>query len=184
MPNVTAVPLRFFYAAGYDVEEDLGFNVGRHTTRWHMTTDSPEIYAMLTVPSVKSPDWKEDVGHQQVYVFNQPVVGTVTLYRYLNRLSGDHFFTTSAEEGNQAIAKYDCVSEGISCYLSPTQVPFTVPLYRLLVNKKYHHYLIDPYERAQEMAGKFDSISNVHWPASDEGITGFVWTSPVSLPAQ
>ena len=161
MANATAVRLRSFFAAGDD-----------DTPKWHMTTDGPEIVAML---SGNSPEWTEDVDFGEVYVFNQLIVDTVTLYRYRNRLSGDHFFTTSETEGNQAIVKYDCVPEGICCYLAPTQSPGTVPLYRLLYNNKYHRYLTNADVRAIDMYRGW---------AEDEGITGFVWTSPVSLPAQ
>jgi hypothetical protein len=45
---------------------------------------------------------------------------------------GDHFYTTSAAERDNAIANFGYSSEGVACYVFDSQAPGTTPLYRLL----------------------------------------------------
>src|SRR5262245_12534187 len=128
--EVAAVRLRGFYNSDSD---------GR--TRYHMTIYDTEAAAMRVINEWR--EWEQPIG----FVFEQRVIGTVPLYRYRGRSNGDHFFTTSEPEGNQAIAKYDYVPEGICCYISPTPQPGAVPLFRLLWGGRHHYYLTDAYQR-------------------------------------
>ena len=41
----------------------------------------------------------------------------VPLFRLYSAAQGDHFYTTSADERDNAIAQYGYVSEGIACYV-------------------------------------------------------------------
>jgi Common central domain of tyrosinase/Repeat of unknown function (DUF5648) len=45
---------------------------------------------------------------------------------------GDHFYTTSAAERDNAVASFGYTSEGTACYVFDNQQPGTTPLYRLL----------------------------------------------------
>jgi hypothetical protein len=113
--------------------------------------------------------------HCMAWVFAQPVQGTVPVYRYLNPETGKHFFTTSHEEGQQAVYRYGFADEGICCYVAPTQLPGTVPLYRLYSDKGGHFYTTDSrLEQWLELRENFRS----------EGITGYVWATSVNLPSQ
>lgn len=69
----------------------------------------------------------------------------VPLYRLQGH--GDHFYTTSAQERDNAIAQYGYVSEGIACYVndSPTdaltlrdQLAMSA-LGSIVLDQSYHH---------------------------------------------
>jgi cold shock CspA family protein len=48
----------------------------------------------------------------------QPI--TVPLLRAFNRTSGDHFYTTSAAERDNVVAKSGYVDEGVACHVFPS----------------------------------------------------------------
>ena len=77
------------------------------------------------------------------YVYSKRLGKSKPLYRLLSKgnNAGDHFYTTSVSEGNNAIKQHNYVYEGISCYIFDTQEEgVTVPLYRLLSNKIGDHF--------------------------------------------
>ena len=102
--------------------------------------------------------------------------GSVPFYRFLNN-EGNHFFTASRAEALSAMRSYGYRSEGICCYIAPTQLPGTVPLYRLRRpgRNSVHRYLIDQYEKDRLIAA--DGYVN-------EGIAGYVWTTAVTRTVQ
>jgi uncharacterized protein DUF5648 len=100
------------------------------------------------------------------YVFGQQVQGAVPLYRYMNPKSGDHFFTTNHEEGDNAINSYGYVGENQCCFVSSSKISGTLPLYRVLKGS-YHWYAVGDTARDNLIAKGFKL----------EGIEGYVWDS-------
>jgi hypothetical protein len=71
------------------------------------------------------------------YVFDNPVPGTVPLYRLFNTEgTGDHFYTTSAEERDRAVRQAGYRFEFIACHVFPGPMPATVPFFRLFKRDK------------------------------------------------
>jgi serine/threonine protein kinase len=83
------------------------------------------------------------------YVFSTQVTGSVPLYRLVLATSTvlDHFYTTSAAERDNAVKTYSYKYEGIQCYVLPTQMRGTTPLYRLVNSKPDHFYTISSTEK-------------------------------------
>jgi hypothetical protein len=83
------------------------------------------------------------------YVFSTQVTGSVPLYRLVLATSTvlDHFYTTSAAERDNAVKTYSYKYEGIQCYVLPTQMKGTTPLYRLVNSKPDHFYTISSPEK-------------------------------------
>jgi len=76
----------------------------------------------------------------------QPV--RIALYRLLNPNSGDHFYTTSAAERDNAVSSFGYRSEGTACYVYNAQISTTRALYRLLnPNSGDHFYTTSEPER-------------------------------------
>jgi len=81
-------------------------------------------------------------GHSQGYssegvafqLSSLPSPGLVPVYRYFKHDVKDHFYTTNTNEIGVLTAgmtgKHGYVCEGILGYISPTQIPGTVPVYR------------------------------------------------------
>jgi hypothetical protein len=66
---------------------------------------------------------------------------------------GDHFYTSSATERDNAIATIGYISEGTACYVFNSQTQGTVPLYRLLnPNNGDHFYTSSATERDNAIA--------------------------------
>src|ERR1039457_1980294 len=130
--------------------------------RWFMTSNSEEITQVITYRK----EFEQNTDEPQVHVFNEQAKGIVPLLRYVHNKSGDHFFTTDANEGATAVQAYGYASEGICCYIAPTQLSGTVPMYRLLKGNK-HRYVtsVDARDKATFEQG---------WKL--EGIAGYVWS--------
>jgi len=111
-PAVTASELFTFYYGATD---------------FYFYTADPKMRAFLKT----APGWKElpAVG----YVFREQAPGTVKLYQLAKLEFGgsNHFYTIDENEANNAIQNLGWTSEGIACYVSPTPVSGTMPLYRL-----------------------------------------------------
>lgn len=134
---------------------------------YHMTIDPIEIGNLFAIQH-----WSGRGDATLLFVFPRPAGGTVPLYRYRHATSGDHFFTTSLDEGNQAIARFGYISEGVCCHIAATHLPGTTPLYRIRKGAQ-HQYL--------------NSRGQRDWALTregfvDEGIVGYVWTEPLRLP--
>lgn len=104
---------------------------------------------------------------------NQPAQpNRVPLYRLASRTTGDHLYTTSAPERNQA-EKQGYVSEGEvgNVFASPT--PGTVPLYRLLSTQKGGGHFM-----TTSAAERDNAVSKLHY--RPEGVSAYV--SPKQAP--
>jgi hypothetical protein len=53
-------------------------------------------------------------------VFAAAGAGTTPLLRAFSPASGDHFYTTSAAERDNAVAKLGYLSEGVACHVFPS----------------------------------------------------------------
>ncbi|SDP64670.1 hypothetical protein SAMN04487914_1234 [Arthrobacter sp. ok909] len=80
---------------------------------------------------------------------------------------GDHFYTTSSVERDNAVQKYGYQKEGIACYIFDTQQPGTDALYRLLNSQNGDHfYTTSAFERDNAVQ-KYGYHS--------EGVAGYVY---------
>lgn len=102
-----------------------------------------------------------------------PVIpGTTRLYRLYNPRTGDHFYTTSAIERDNAIAMYGYQDERTECFVFATQAPGTTSLFRL-VNPATgdHFYTASAAERDNTIAAfgyKAEGVACfVHGAAAD-----------------
>ena len=114
------------------------------------------------------------------YVYMERVSGTIPLYRLVLNGSSKHFYTTKADERDQAIAKYNYKSEGIACYVSEKQQPGTAPLFRLyrpassgVVEDHFYTASEDERYKAQFTFG--------YQPERNEG---YIWTGSANGPSQ
>jgi hypothetical protein len=71
--------------------------------------------------------------------YKSSVLGTVPLYRYFNKSSGDHMYTIDPNEGSNLLT-IGFVAEGISGYVYGSQVTNTIPVYRYLSNNSHGHF--------------------------------------------
>jgi len=65
---------------------------------------------------------------------------TVAFYRLFKGTTGDHFYTTSYDEAQNAEKNFGYKSEGIACYVYSYAADDTVPLYRLYKSSTQHHF--------------------------------------------
>lgn len=95
--------------------------------------------------------------------------GTPTGMALINALAGyvDHFYTTSADERDNAVKIYGYRFEGIACNVFAAPQTGTVPLHRLV--KETHFYTISDAERD-------NAISNLGYVS--EGEACFVYSAP------
>jgi Repeat of unknown function (DUF5648) len=91
----------------------------------------------------------------------------VPLFRVYDANAGDHFYTTSVAQRNNAITNLAYSDEGIAGYVFPTQELHTVPLYRLWSRRATDHfYTISTAQRDSAVANK---------GYVDEGIAAYVY---------
>jgi Repeat of unknown function (DUF5648) len=96
--------------------------------------------------------------------------GTVPLFRLYNHDSGDHFYTTDANERDRAIARSGYRSEGVACavFAAGNARPGLTALYRLWNgDESDHFYTVDPAEnnRAQSGGGyRYEGIACFVFP--------------------
>jgi Repeat of unknown function (DUF5648)/Clostridium epsilon toxin ETX/Bacillus mosquitocidal toxin MTX2 len=67
------------------------------------------------------------------------MVTNLPLFRLFNKNTGDHFYTTSESERQNAIKNLHYDNEGIACYISPVESSGLIPLYRMY-NGTDHFY--------------------------------------------
>jgi hypothetical protein len=103
------------------------------------------------------------------YLMKTPAAGTSKLYA-LTASNGDYFYTASEPERENAIRKLGFQDHGVAGYIATTQLPGTVPMYRMLnTTNQQHFYTTNPAEHASVLAkGGF----------TDEGVVGYVWQTP------
>jgi uncharacterized protein DUF5648 len=82
---------------------------------------------------------------------------------------GAHFYTTSDAERDNAVVKFGYKSEGISCYVFPSQATGPSPLYRLMNTNKGDHFFTTSITERDDAVAKFGYKS--------EGIACYVFTS-------
>jgi serine/threonine protein kinase len=98
------------------------------------------------------------------------------LYRLYNPKTGDHFYTMSIAERNNAVAADGYTYEGIASYVFSSQVANSAPLYRLVSTRTGDHfYTLSATERDNAVAA--DGYTY-------EGIAGYVFSTqvPKSVP--
>lgn len=126
------------------------------------------------------------------YVFNQQVKGSLPVWvtrkttdRYCNLGCADYLFTISKEEQLFAISNFGYSNDGWLSgdipvfYMAPTQLPGTTPLYRVLQTSlsPNGHFLTTNVSERNLIVGDATNYR-------DEGITGYVWSTQVSLPTE
>ncbi len=166
-PNVSAVPLTILFSHS---KCGSGFDFGCLSPNGYLITDDPTEVAKLTASS--SPIWHATTD--QALVFPKQAKGLLPLFRFYSVKTNDHFFTTDAFEGAEAVKWLGYVPEGVCCFVSVSQLPGTVPLFRYYVGDNLHRYTL-------AAPGSADTKGD-----TAEGIAGFVWSpaSPApSLPA-
>lgn len=165
--EATAIELQFLELPATRPLQDVPFSeilpLRATAALYHLSANRPEIAAATRR------QWRTMTQREPVYVFEQWVEGTVPFFRFLNN-EGNHFFTIHRSEGASAVTRYNYRQEGICCYIAASQLPGTVPLYRLrrLGSPNVHRYIVDPFER-QELEARGHEF---------EGIAGYVWTTP------
>ena len=154
-PMVQAIPLTFLF----------------ESPKCHGTFDfaclSPETYLITDSPTDVQQNTQETSVHWGVLpdmalVFPKQAKGLLPLFRYYNPKTKDHFFTTDQWEGGEAIKWLGYTTEGVCCYVAPSQLPGTAPLYRFRVDSLHQ------YQLAATQPASNGAIA--------EGIAGYVWT--------
>lgn len=98
------------------------------------------------------------------YLVGKQVASTAPLYA-LTHSNGDFFYTTDANERQQAI-QAGWQDKGILGYIATNQQSGTVPMYRMSGPNGLHFYTADPNERAQ--------AASQGW--KDVGVVGYIWS--------
>ncbi len=156
--NVTAVPLSFTFA---HTKCGAGLDFKCFEAEGYLITDDPAEIAKLT--SSSSPVW--GVTADQALVFPKQAKGLLPLFRFYNVKTNDHFYTTDAFEGAEAVKWLGYIPEGVCCFVALSQMPGTVPLFRYVAGNLHEYRLASP---GAQTKGE-----------TPEGIAGFVW-SPVA----
>lgn len=104
-------------------------------------------------------------------VFAPPVPGSVVLNRLFNPDTGDHFYTTSASEAQNAVTSAGYRSEGFACWVFPSPTSGAIPLFRLWNGENDHFYTVS-------QNNKDSAIREADY--RDEGIACYVLGGPVA----
>ncbi len=102
------------------------------------------------------------------YISPTHLPDTVPLFRLVSASGRDHIYTTDRADRDRAINQSQYRSEGIIGFVAKTQQPESVPIYRLVSQQGDHFYTTSDAERAKVLQSG----------ARDEGITGYIWTTP------
>jgi hypothetical protein len=158
-PMVQAVQLTFMWGKP---KCGRGYDFSCFAVIGYLLTDNPAEVVQLTEKD--NDEWH--LTMDQAMVFPQQAKGLVPLLRLYNPGSHDHFYTTSQWEADEGVKYLGYVSEGVCCFIAPTQLPGTVPLFRFR-SGGFHYYQL--------------SATPSYSPDDDsEGPAGFVW--PVTTP--
>ena len=92
--------------------------------------DWATLYNVTPPASSSTINWSETSSPG--YIWSESGDGRIPIYRYYNRISDSHYFSTSASERNNLLNQQQgWLDEGISGYVSAAPAPGLVPLYRL-----------------------------------------------------
>jgi cold shock CspA family protein len=94
---------------------------------------------------------------------------TVPLLRALSAASGDHFYTTSAAERDNAVAKGGYQNEGVACHVFPAAGAGTTPLLRAFSAASGDHFY------TTSVAERDNAVAKVGY--RDEGVACHVFPS-------
>jgi len=88
------------------------------------------LYDTSTQPQARSFNWTEAAS--PAYIWNEAGDGRIPIYRYYNRYTDTHFFSTSLTERERLLnAASGWLDEGITGYVSKDPQTGLVPLYRM-----------------------------------------------------
>jgi hypothetical protein len=100
-----------------------------------------EIEFLLRLVDLFAVADKLGAGPSEIYAsIWTKIFATTDLYRLYNSSTGDHFYTTSTAERDNAIAQYGYVSEGTAGNVFVAQQPGTTDLYRLYNSSTGDHF--------------------------------------------
>ncbi|MEV0408012.1 hypothetical protein [Actinoallomurus sp. NPDC050550] len=91
------------------------------------------------------------------------------LFRMWNPTIGDHFYTTSAQERDRAIARYGYTDEGVTARVYTTPHFGTTPLFRLWNPTIRDHFYTTSAEERDNAIARYGYIN--------EGVAGEVFTA-------
>ncbi|RDB19011.1 hypothetical protein Hypma_014368 [Hypsizygus marmoreus] len=91
----------------------------------------------------------------------------VPLYRAWNGQSADHFYTTNADEVQNAVTRLGYTAEGITGYVFSKKQPATVPLYRLWQGSVSDHFYTTSAPERDNAISRLGYVS--------EGVVGWVY---------
>ena len=99
------------------------------------------------------------------YVYDSPPSGpngSAAFWRLFSPGSGDHFYTTSTTERDNAVANDGYHSEGVACYVYGTQPSDPTPLYRFFNDSDGDHfYTTSPTEGINAVANNGYHVENI-----------------------
>src|SRR6266511_2008442 len=98
-----------------------------------------------------------------------PQPGTTDLYRCFNQTSGDHFYTTSAAERDNAVATAGYVFETTACYVFGGQ-PGPTDFYRCFNQTNRDHFY------TTSLAERDNAVATAGY--TSEGTAGYVFATP------
>lgn len=142
-----------------------GVPMGCRTAVHRMYHDGSGEHFYTTTRGEGLPLGYHEEAAEYFHLSSSPAPGLVPLHRCLMSY-GKHFYTTAP--GCEGVTPG--TEEGTLGYLSPTPRCGAVPLFRSYnPSSQDHFYTTDPAEHARATHGG-------GW--NDEGVTGYVWTSP------
>jgi serine/threonine protein kinase len=143
--------------------------INRHPTATHIPTR--QTTTQTSMPASAQPGVNVQAT-AQAQASAAVIAMAAPMYRLFSVTSGDHFYTMSAIERNNAVAAYGYRYEGIAYYAFSSQVATSVPLYRLFSTTSGHHfYTISAAERDHAVTA---------YSYRYEGIAGYVFNSQIT----
>ncbi|KAG6891434.1 hypothetical protein C0992_006693 [Termitomyces sp. T32_za158] len=123
--------------------------------------------ALLSVASALPTEVDDSLEARQFVQCGNPD-DTVPFYRLYNSQVVDHFYTTDAQEANNAVARYGYTAEGISSYIFPSQESGTTPFYRLYSPTAMDHFYTTSASEAnsasQNLGYNYEGIAGYIYP--------------------
>lgn len=107
------------------------------------------------------------------YAYITQVQGTTPVYRFLNTLNGDHFYTVSEYEKNILTnnLQFGYIPEGIAFYAFKTQESGTIPVHRFIRTNNGDHFYT-------AFKNESDAIlNNPQWGLTSEGVAFYTFAN-------